>query len=106
MHFPELLCSLPKFEGPFEAFKLTASNCEVLFASYPAGTALSPHSHATDNIGVVTQGELILSVGGKETRYGPGMWYQIPSGEVHGARFEQETSEVEFWFSVNLAVNN
>jgi len=40
MHFP----------GPFDAFKLPAKGCDVLFASYPAG------------------------------------------------RFEQDTSEIEFWF--------
>lgn len=101
MHFPELLRSLPKFEGPFEAFKLTAGNCDVLFASYPAGTAISSHCHGTNNVGVITQGELIPVHDGKETRYGPGMWYQIAAGDMHEARFEQDTSEIEFWFGAS-----
>ena len=67
-HFPHLLRKLPKFEGPFEAFKLAAKNCDVLFASYPAGTAVAPHSHATESVGVITQGELILTLDGTETR--------------------------------------
>ena len=99
-HFPSLLRNLPKFEGPFEAFKLAAKNCDVLFASYPAGTTIAPHSHETDNVGVITQGELILTVGGTETRYGPGMWYHVAARETHAARFEKETSEIEFWFNV------
>ena len=99
-HFPNLLRDLPKFEGPFEAFKLAANNCDVLFASYPAGTTISPHSHETENVGVITQGELILTLDGKETRYGPGMWYQVAAKATHAARFEQETSEIEFWFYV------
>jgi quercetin dioxygenase-like cupin family protein len=83
-HFPKLLRTLPPFEGPFDAFKLEAKNCEVLFASYPEGTAIKAHSHDT--------------VDGKETRYGPGDWYHLPAHVMHSARFEVETSEIEFWF--------
>ncbi len=32
-HFPKLLRDLPPFDGPFDAFKLEAKNCDVLFAS-------------------------------------------------------------------------
>lgn len=99
-HFPSLLRGLPKFEGPFEAFKLAAKNCDVLFASYPAGTTIPLHSHETENVGVITQGELILTLDGKETRYGPGMWYHVAARATHAARFEKKTSEIEFWFYV------
>jgi hypothetical protein len=47
-HFPKQLRSLPKFDGPFDAFKLEAKACDVLFASYPSGTVIEPHSHETD----------------------------------------------------------
>jgi len=97
-HFPELLRSLPKFEGPFDAFKLKASNCDVLFASYPKGTVIPPHSHDTENVGVITQGELILNMNGTQTRYRAGDWYHVPAKATHAARFEVETSEIEFWF--------
>ena len=97
-HFPELLRSLPKFEGPFDAFKLKASNCDVLFASYPKGTVIPPHSHDTENVGVITQGELILNMNGTQTRYRAGDWYHVPAKAMHAARFEVETSEIEFWF--------
>jgi len=93
-HFPELLRTLPKFEGPFDAFKLSAAHCDVLFATYPAGTVIPPHR------GVITQGELILTVDGRETRYRPGMWYRVAPATTHAARFETETSEIEFWFSI------
>ena len=53
-HFPELLRSLPAFDGPFDAFKLEAKHCDVLFASYPRGTVIPPHSHQTENVGVIT----------------------------------------------------
>jgi quercetin dioxygenase-like cupin family protein len=97
-HFPTLLRELPKFDGAFDAFKLEARNCDVLFASYPAGTSIPAHHHDTENVGVITQGELILTLGGKESRYGPGEWYHVSAGAEHAARFDQETSEIEFWF--------
>ncbi|MGF1514084.1 MAG: cupin domain-containing protein [Elainellaceae cyanobacterium] len=97
-HFPQQIQALPPFEGPFDAFKLAAEGCDVLFASYPAGTTISPHTHDTNNVGVITQGELILILDDKELRYGPGDWYQVPAQVSHAARFEQATSEIEFWF--------
>lgn len=97
-HFPDLIRSLPPFDGPFDAHRLAAEGCEVLFASYPAGTVIEPHTHATENCGVITEGELILKVAGQETRYGAGDWYHLKPGQMHAARFEVDTSEIEFWF--------
>lgn len=96
--FPARIRALSPFEGPFDARQLRASGCEVLFASYPAGTTIEPHNHPTENCGVITRGELILIRRGEEERYGIGEWYQLRPGEEHAARFEVETSEIEFWF--------
>lgn len=96
--FPDLINALPPFDGPFDAFRLAAENCDVLFASYPAGTKIEPHTHPTENCGVITEGELTLTVDGKETRFGPGDWYYLLPGQEHSARFDVDTSEIEFWF--------
>ena len=96
--FPKLIRSLPEFDGPFDAFRLAADGCEVLFASYPAGTEIEPHTHPTENVGVITAGELILIVDGEESRYEPGDWYHLEAGKRHAARFDVDTSEIEFWF--------
>ena len=77
---------------------MEAKNCDVLFASYPAGTTIPPHNHETENVGIITQGELILTLDGIETHYGLGQWYHVPARTMHAARFEKETSEIEFWF--------
>ena len=98
MHFPDLIRELPEFSGPFDAFRLGADNCEVLFASYPAGTSIDAHTHPSRNVGVITEGELVLIRGGKEERYGVGDWYQLEPEESHAARFDVPTSEIEFWF--------
>jgi quercetin dioxygenase-like cupin family protein len=99
-HFPEIIRGLPDFDGPFDAHRLAAQGCEVLFASYPAGTSIDTHTHPTRNVGVITEGELILTRGGSETRYGPGDWYHVDANEEHAARFDVATSEIEFWFTV------
>lgn len=97
-HFPELLRKLPEYEGRFDAYRLAADSCEVLFASYPEGTVIEPHTHATRNAGVVTEGELILVKGGEERRYRVGDWYELEPNEEHAARFGVATSVIEFWF--------
>ena len=56
MQFPDLIRSLPVFDGPFDAFKLESESFKVLFASYPAGTDIPAHQHDTENVGVVTPG--------------------------------------------------
>ena len=97
-HFPDLIRQLPDFEGPFDAYRLAARDCDVLFASYPAGTKIELHSHPTRNCGVITRGELLLTSGDREMKYGVGDWYHIDANEEHAARFEVDTSEIEFWF--------
>ncbi len=97
-HFPAEIRALPDFEGPFDAHRLEAESCDVLFASYPAGTEIEPHTHDTDNVGVVTAGRLDLSVGGVEASFGPGEWYRVAAGVEHSARFATDTAEIEFWF--------
>lgn len=97
-NFPALIRNLPAFAGPFDAYELRAENCQVLFASYPAGASIEEHTHATENCGVITVGELFLTVDGEERRYGPGDWYHLRPEQSHAARFEVYTSEIEFWF--------
>ena len=99
--FPNLIRSLPEFDGPFDAYRLNGDNCEVLFASYPHGTEIEPHTHPTENCGVITEGELILIVDGQESRYGAGDWYHLLPNQMHAARFEVDTSEIEFWFDAS-----
>jgi len=96
--YPEKIKSLPLYDGRFDAHKLEAKNCDVLFASYPAGTSIPAHSHDTDNHGVITRGELTLTMNGITTRISTGEWYHVPAHVEHAAKFDVETDEIEFWF--------
>lgn len=99
--YPNRIKQLPLFDGRFDAYKLTAQGSDVLFASYPAGTEIAPHTHNTDNHGIITRGELILTMNGETQRITPGQWYYVPANVEHSAKFEQETDEIEFWFYEN-----
>ncbi|WP_444916299.1 cupin domain-containing protein [Microbulbifer sp. JMSA003] len=96
--YPSKIKELPLYDGRFDAYKLKAENSNVLFASYPAGTFIPPHTHDTDNHGVITKGELILTMNGVTQRIGIGQWYHVPANVEHSATFEVETDEIEFWF--------
>lgn len=97
-HFPPEIRGLAAFDGPFDANRLPAEGCEVLFATYPAGTSIDAHRHETNNVGVITKGELRLTVDGVETIHGPGDWYHVPASVEHSARFDTDSAEIEFWF--------
>jgi Cupin domain len=96
--FPSQIRELPPFDGPFDAYRLAAEACDVLFATYPAGTKIGDHHHDTDNVGVVTVGELILRIDGTETRHRPGDWYHVPPRKTYAAGFELDGAGIEFWF--------
>lgn len=102
--YPSRIKDLPLFDGRFDAYKLEAKDSDVLFASYPAGTSIPAHTHDTDNYGVITRGELILTMNGKQERFGIGDWYHVPAGVEHAADFEVESDEIEFWFVVELGL--
>lgn len=97
--YPNRIRQLEAYDGRFDAYRLRAEGAEVLFASYPAATAIPAHRHDTDNYGVIIRGELVLTMNGDTMRFGVGDWYHVPAGAEHAARFDVETDEVEFWFA-------
>jgi quercetin dioxygenase-like cupin family protein len=96
--FPDRIRALEPYSDRFEAFRLAAKGCQVLFGAYPAGTRIEPHAHDTDNWGVITCGEMTIALGAVERRYGPGDWYHVPAKAEHSAWCERYTEEIEFWF--------
>ena len=97
--FPPQIAALPAFDGPFDAYRLAADGCDVLFASYPAGTTIAPHRHDTDNVGVITKGALNVTIDGDTKTFDVGEWYHIAAGVEHSAYFDIDSAEIEFWFS-------
>lgn len=101
--YPDRIRSLPLYDGRFDAHKLAAQGSDVLFASYPAGTSIPPHTHDTDNYGVIIRGQLTLHIKDTTETYGVGDWYHVPAFVEHSADFSEETDEIEFWFQPELS---
>jgi quercetin dioxygenase-like cupin family protein len=99
--YPDRIKALPLFNGQFDAYKLEAKDTDVLFASYLAGTSIPSHVHDTDNHGVITRGQLTLSMNGEVTKICAGEWYHVPAHVEHSAEFDVDTDEIEFWFHEN-----
>jgi hypothetical protein len=53
---PARIRELPLVGRHLQGHCLTAQDCEVLFVPCPAGSDLPPHTHDTDNVGVVLSG--------------------------------------------------
>ncbi|WP_199608838.1 cupin domain-containing protein [Flocculibacter collagenilyticus] len=96
--YPEQIKTLPLYDGRFDAYKLAANACDVLFASYPSGTKIPEHTHDTDNYGVITKGKLNLIMDDEVHEFNVGDWYFVPAHKPHAAFFDEETDEIEFWF--------
>jgi quercetin dioxygenase-like cupin family protein len=95
---PPRIRELPQMGNHIPAHFLSAPGCDVLFVPCPAGTELPPHSHDTDNLGVILSGEAIVTSGGETRPYGPGEWYATAAGEEHAVRFEVDTVQIELRF--------
>ncbi|MEO1134490.1 MAG: cupin domain-containing protein [Cyanobacteria bacterium J06639_1] len=97
--FPDKIRSLEPFSDRFDAFRLAAQGCDVLFATYPAGTQIEPHAHDTENWGVITRGKMEIDINGTIHTFEPGEWYHVPAGTIHAACCRELTEEIEFWFA-------
>jgi quercetin dioxygenase-like cupin family protein len=53
---------------------------------FEPGAAVAEHRHPHEQLGLVIEGELALTIAGTSHRLGPGDAYQIPGGVEHSAR--------------------
>lgn len=98
---PDEIRRLQPDDSPFEGYRLSGTPCDVLIATYPAGTHLEAHRHHDmDIVGVVTAGQVRLTVDGSEATYRAGDWFKVPVSAEHEAHYEATTVEVEFMFAV------
>jgi quercetin dioxygenase-like cupin family protein len=53
---------------------------------FEPGTEVPPHRHPHEQLGLMLQGELVLTIAGVEHTLRPGDAYAIPGGVEHAAR--------------------
>ena len=72
---------------------------KVFFSAYPGGLYVDFHSHPTENLGLVSQGEFTLIwEDGKQEIFGVGDWYYIPENTLHASKLNEDSAFIEFWF--------
>lgn len=61
---------------------------------------LPPPNNDTDNVGVITEGSLLMTMNGEAQHIAVGAWYFVPADTEHAAEFPEDTADIELWFKV------
>ena len=97
--FPEVIRKLPKADIPIPgltAFLSQNENHQIVFFHFAEDVEVPPHSHDAQWI-VVLNGEITLTVEGKEYLLTKGDRFYIQKGETHSAKISAGYSSIEFF---------
>ena len=96
--FPDIITNLPEANIPFPGVKGWISqnvNHQVVFLEIEP-TKVAEHSHCAQ-WGIVVEGEIHLTIGGKTNIYAKGDFYYVPKGVVHSAVFKTKTWAIDYF---------
>ncbi len=88
MEFPAIITELPRADLPLDGatgWVLQGPTRQAVFFRLEPGTEVPPHSHGAQ-WGIVIDGEIELTIGGKTRVYRKGDTYEIGAGQEHSAR--------------------
>ena len=97
--FPEIITNLPEADIPFPGVKGWISqnvDHQVVFLEIEAIGKVAEHSHCAQ-WGIVVEGEIHLTIGGKTNTFIKGDSYFIPEGVLHSAVFETKTWAIDYF---------
>jgi quercetin dioxygenase-like cupin family protein len=89
--FPDIITNLPEADIPIEGLRshlFQGKNQQVVFMSFEKDAEIAEHSHEAQ-WGVILDGEIELTIGGKEYKFTRGDTYFIPKGVKHSARIRK-----------------
>jgi quercetin dioxygenase-like cupin family protein len=101
--FPKTITSLPQADIAFTGVKgwlSQARDHQLVFMDIAPIGEVAPHAHGAQ-WGIVVDGEMELTIGGKTEVYRKGDSYFIPKGTVHSARFTTRTFVIDFFADKN-----
>lgn len=97
--FPEIITNLPEADIPFPGVRGWISqnvDHQVVFLEIDAIGKVAEHSHCAQ-WGIVVEGEMDLTIGGKTNTYAKGDSYFVPDGVVHSAVFKTKTWAIDYF---------
>jgi quercetin dioxygenase-like cupin family protein len=89
--FPEIITKLPEADIPLEGVHshlFQGKDQQFVFMCFDNDVQVPEHSHE-GQWGVVLDGEIELTIGGKKATYKRGDTYFIPKGVKHSARIKK-----------------
>ena len=98
--YPKMITSLPEARIEFKGVKGWISQGTdhqiVFFEMEPLGNA-SEHSHESPQWGIVVEGKMELTIGGRIHVYEKGDEYFIPAHTKHSAKFLTRVRAIDFF---------
>lgn len=97
--FPDPIRNLPEADIPLEgirAYLSQADTHQIVFMEFTKDIELSEHSHAAQ-MGIVLEGRIDLTIGGKEESYTRGDRYYIPEGVPHSGKIHAGYADITFF---------
>lgn len=94
--FPEIITKLPGADVPFEgvhAYLLQGENQQIVFMRFEKDAEVPEHSHEAQ-WGVVLDGEIELTFGGRKHVFKKGDVYLIPKGVKHTAKIKKGYKDI------------
>ena len=97
--FPDPIKNLPKADIPLEGIRAYLSQSDthqIIFMEFTKDVQLPEHSHAAQ-IGIVLEGKIDLTIGGKKETYTKGDRYYIPEGALHSGKIYAGYADITFF---------
>jgi len=97
--YPEIIRGLPEADVPMpgvRGYLLQGDRGQLVFFDIADTAQVPPHAHGAQ-WGVVLDGEMELTIGGKTSLYRKGDTYFIPAGVTHSATFRTRCRVLDFF---------
>jgi len=97
--YPELIETLPDIDLDLAGVRgklLQAEGRQVVFFDFQPKAVIPPHSHRSQ-WGIMVEGEMDLTIGGRTRTYRKGDNYFIPAGVEHSASFRTRVKAIDFF---------
>jgi quercetin dioxygenase-like cupin family protein len=99
MNYPAIISQLPIIDiaaDEVNGYLLQGKDNQLVFFEFNKETLIPPHSHAAQ-WGIVVDGEIRLTISGKEKLFKQGDNYFIPKGAVHSGVTSAGFKAIDFF---------